>query len=64
MSNNVKNTIQPKCSDPIFGYGIGNCCACNRFPVVLYKEPDSDRWRCRSCYRTEHGAEPANLVTA
>lgn len=54
---------EPRCSDPMFGYGIGNCAGCNRFPVVLYKAPNPNCWRCESCYRKETGVQPANLVS-
>lgn len=54
----------PRCSDTMFGYGIGNCAGCNRFPVVIYKAKRADTWRCESCYRNDYGAPPENLVTA
>lgn len=60
----VSSSFAPRCSDAMFGYGIGNCGACNRFPVVLYKSPRADKWRCESCYGKEHQKPPANLVSA
>lgn len=61
---NAARSTQPRCADAMFGYGIGNCCGCNRFPVVLYKSPRAEAWRCESCYSKQHATPPSNLVRA
>lgn len=57
------SSIHPKCSDPVLGYGIGNCAGCNCSPIVLYKSPCEKKWRCESCFESDYGTTPANLVT-
>ena len=65
---NLRGTIRdpattPRCCDPLFGYGIGRCAGCERFPTVLYRKADTFRWRCEACYKTENGGQvPNNLV--
>jgi hypothetical protein len=56
--------MHPECSHPLYNYGIGSCAGCVRFPVVLYKAPRSDTWRCQSCYTSDYGTPPNNLVSA
>lgn len=58
----------PSCASVLYDYGIGNCCGCQRFPVVLYRIEVSatrldDRWRCEACYTAEAGKAPGNKVS-
>ena len=34
---------------------VGNCAACNRFPVALFKLQGIFRYRCDECYQHETG---------
>ena len=34
---------------------VGNCCGCNRFPRLVFKVPDVDRYRCGECFERELG---------
>lgn len=56
-------SLDPRCCDPFYRYGIGTCCGCNRFPVVIYKASKTGRWRCASRHENETGAPPANQVS-
>lgn len=59
----LAHSSDPRCSDREFGYAIGNCCGCHRFPVVLYKIPNLNRWRCMKCYKDEARSAPPNPVS-
>lgn len=60
----TSRSTAPRCSDPLYNYGIGNCAGCHRFPVVLYKAKRADTWRCQSCYEHDYNTSPSNQVSA
>lgn len=63
MNTKQTSVTEPRCSDAMFGYGIGICAGCNRYPVVIYKARSPERWRCEGCYVKETGTKPPNKVS-